>query len=77
MNNPSIEIEIPIDAQPLLTAVDKLLWAISEHPEFASMLREELSKSAAIGAALIHPGPRIVIAPNLGLRALLDAWVPA
>ncbi|WP_155639559.1 hypothetical protein [Burkholderia multivorans] len=74
MSTPSIEIDIPVDAHPLLTALDKLIWALTEHPELAPLLREELSKSAVIGAVLIHPGPRIVIAPNLGLRALLDAW---
>ncbi|MGS1060559.1 hypothetical protein [Burkholderia glumae] len=74
MTTPTIEIEIPVDAAPLLTALDRLLWSISEHPELAPMLREELSKSASIGAALMHPGPRIVIAPSLGIRALLDAW---
>ncbi|AJY63498.1 hypothetical protein [Burkholderia glumae] len=55
MTTSAIEIEIPVDAAPLLTALDKLLCSISEHPELAPMLREELSKSASIGAALMTP----------------------
>ncbi|MCM2550490.1 hypothetical protein [Burkholderia glumae] len=41
MTTSAIEIEIPVDAAPLLTALDKLLCSISEHPELAPMLRED------------------------------------